>query len=135
MLSLAYTHTQAYTVTQAAHRRTPERAHRDERQNNAAQRMAADLCVCMCVPLQNKCHPQTIAVCETRAEGLGLEAVVCDESKFEYGKDVCGVLIQYPATDGSIEDYKALVDKAHKANVKVRVPALHCALTAHWSSS
>lgn len=55
---------------------------------------------------QSKCHPQTIAVCQTRAEGLGLEAVVVDEDKMAYAKDVCGVLLQYPATDGSISDYK-----------------------------
>lgn len=75
-------------------------------------------------PLQNKCHPQTIAVCQTRADGLGLVAEVVDESKLEYGKDVCGVLVQYPATDGSVHDYRALVDKAHAAGVKV------CALRA-----
>lgn len=46
---------------------------------------------------QSKCHPQTIAVCQTRADGLGLEAVVADESAFEYGKDVCGVLLQVRA--------------------------------------
>jgi glycine dehydrogenase len=56
--------------------------------------------------LQAKCHPQTVAVCETRADGLGLKAEVMDESKFDFGKDVCGVLVQYPATDGSISDYK-----------------------------
>lgn len=56
--------------------------------------------------VQSKCHPQTLAVCQTRADGLGLEAVLSDEDKFVFGKDVCGVLIQYPATDGSIHDYK-----------------------------
>jgi hypothetical protein len=55
---------------------------------------------------QSKCHPQTLAVCETRADGLGLQALVQDEDKFEFGKDVCGVLVQYPATDGTISDYK-----------------------------
>lgn len=56
--------------------------------------------------VSSKCHPQTIAVCQTRADGLGLEAVVADEGSFDFGKDVCGVLVQYPATDGSIHDYK-----------------------------
>lgn len=45
-------------------------------------------------------------MCETRADGLGLQAVVADEDKFEFGKDVCGVLIQYPDTNGTISDYK-----------------------------
>lgn len=54
---------------------------------------------------QDKCHPQTIAVCESRAEGLGLEAVVSSEDSFEISNDVSGVMVQYPATDGSISDY------------------------------
>lgn len=56
---------------------------------------------------QDKCHPQTIAVTASRADGLGLKVEVGDESSFEFGKDVCGVLLQYPATDGSLHDYKA----------------------------
>ncbi|GLC37204.1 hypothetical protein PLESTB_000991200 [Pleodorina starrii] len=79
--------------------------------------------------VSSKCHPQTIAVCQTRAEGLGLEAVVMDEDKFVYGKDVCGVLVQYPATDGTVADYKALVSTAHAANVKVCVATDLLALT------
>eukprot|EP00877_Chromochloris_zofingiensis_P000850 jgi/Chrzof1/10766/Cz05g11130.t1 len=79
--------------------------------------------------VSSKCHPQTLAVCQTRADGLGLEAVLSDEDKFVFGKDVCGVLIQYPATDGSIHDYKALVDKAHAAGVKVCVATDLLALT------
>jgi glycine dehydrogenase len=61
---------------------------------------------CRCCCLQAKCHPQTIAVCQTRADGLGLKAEVMDESDFSFGKDVCGVLVQYPDTSGSINDYK-----------------------------
>lgn len=65
--------------------------------------------------LQAKCHPQTVAVCETRADGLGLKAEVMDESKFDFGKDVCGVLVQYPATDGSISDYKVCICRVRGA--------------------
>ena len=59
--------------------------------------------------LQDKCHPQTIAVCQSRAEGLGLEAVVSDEKNFDVSSDVSGVMIQYPATDGSIHDYSVSI--------------------------
>jgi Glycine cleavage system P-protein len=55
--------------------------------------------------LQDKCFPQTIAVCQTRASGLGLTVKVSDEASFEYGDDVCGVMVQYPATDGRVLDY------------------------------
>ena len=56
--------------------------------------------------MQDKCHPQTIEVCRTRAEGLGLSVIIGDESSFTYDSDVFGVLVQQPATDGSIKDYK-----------------------------
>ena len=56
--------------------------------------------------VQDKCHPQTIAVCQTRADGLGLTVEVGPEDSFEFGKDVCGALLQYPATDGSVHNYK-----------------------------
>jgi glycine dehydrogenase len=84
--------------------------------------------------VSSKCHPQTIAVCKTRAEGLGLRADVVDESdaaalEKRFGKDVCGLLLQYPATDGSVSDYRDLVNKAHKAGLKVVVSTDLLALT------
>lgn len=59
----------------------------------------------MPLSLQDKCFPQTIAVCQTRADGLGLTVKVADEASFEYSDDVCGVMVQYPATDGRVLDY------------------------------
>ena len=56
--------------------------------------------------LQDKCHPQTIAVCESRADGLGLKVLVSSEEDFKFDKDVSGILLQYPATDGAVHDYK-----------------------------
>lgn len=70
--------------------------------------------------VSNKCHPQTIEICRTRADGLGLEIVVGDEATFDYNdKQVCGVMVQYPATDGSVLDYSDVVEKAHKGGMKV----------------
>ena len=37
---------------------------------------------------------------------MGLVAEVGDEKQFQFGRDVCGVLLQYPATDGVVHDYK-----------------------------
>ena len=80
--------------------------------------------------ISDKCHPQTIAICATRADGLGLEVVVGDENGFDYsGNDVCGVLLQYPATDGSVIDYKPVVEAAHAAGAKVVAAADLLALT------
>ena len=62
---------------------------------------------------QDKCHPQTIEVCRTRAEGLGLEVIIGDEAAFAFDKDVSGVLLQYPATDGSVLDYSVQPFSCH----------------------
>lgn len=79
--------------------------------------------------VSSKCHPQTIAVCQTRADGLGLKVEVMDESKFDFSSNVCGVLLQYPATDGSIQSYSDLTSKAAAAKVKVCVSTDLLALT------
>ena len=49
-------------------------------------------------------------MCQSRADGLGLKVVVGDEASFDFDKDTSGVLLQYPATDGSIHDYKVRAD-------------------------
>ena len=80
--------------------------------------------------VSDKCHPQTIEIVKTRAEGLGLEAIVGDENSFDYtAKDVCGVLVQYPATDGAVIDYKPIVSKAHDNGIRVVAAADLLSLT------
>lgn len=59
--------------------------------------------------MQDKCHPQTIAVCRTRAAGLGLSVEVGPEDAFVFGKEVCGAMVQYPATDGSVHHYEVML--------------------------
>src|SRR6266516_301055 len=61
------------------------------------------------------CHPQTIAVVRTRADLRAIEVVVGDPATFKFGGDVIGALLQYPATDGAIRDYRALCKAAHDA--------------------
>ncbi|MCB9855082.1 MAG: aminomethyl-transferring glycine dehydrogenase [Phycisphaerales bacterium] len=64
--------------------------------------------------IADDCHPQTIAVVKMRAEPMGLTVnVTSTESMDPTAADVFGVLVQYPATDGRIADFSALVDKAH----------------------
>ncbi len=60
------------------------------------------------------CHPQTIAVVQTRAEPLGIDVVVGDHANFAVNEKVLGVLLQYPATDGIILDYGPFIDEVHK---------------------
>jgi len=76
------------------------------------------------------CHPQTIEVCATRADGLGLELVVANHEEFDFsGNDVCGVLLQYPATNGSLIDYSDVVAKTKAAQGKVVMACDLLALT------
>lgn len=66
------------------------------------------------------CHPQTISVLESRAQGFGITIEVADvledNSKRveEVGEDLIGVLAQYPDTLGGVEDFRGLADKVHK---------------------
>ena len=74
--------------------------------------------------MQDKCHPQTIAVCQTRAAGLGLKVEVSSEDSFTFGKEVCGALVQYPATDGTIHHYQvprppSATSSTHAAGARV----------------
>ena len=69
------------------------------------------------------CHPQTIAVIRTRAKPLGIRVLVGDHATFEFSEDAFGALVQYPATDGAVHDYRAFCGKAHAANALVAVAA------------
>ncbi|MCB1876279.1 MAG: aminomethyl-transferring glycine dehydrogenase [Chromatiales bacterium] len=75
------------------------------------------------------CHPQTIEVVQTRAEPIGVEVVVGNPFTDLDADDVFGVLLQYPSTDGSILDYRELVEKVHAGKALVAVATDLLALT------
>ena len=77
----------------------------------------------------DNCHPQTIAVVQTRAKPLGIEIKIGDYSRFKFDSTVFGALVQYPATDGAIYDYAEFVRQAHDAGALVVVAADILALT------
>src|SRR5881394_3370208 len=77
----------------------------------------------------DNCHPQTIAVVQTRAKPLGIEIKIGDYSRFKFDSPVFGALVQYPATDGAIDDYSEFVRQAHDAGALVVVAAEILALT------
>lgn len=64
------------------------------------------------------CHPQTIDVVKTRALPLGIEVLVGDHRQFNFDTSVFGVLLQYPATDGAIYDYRDFIAAAHGAGAR-----------------
>ena len=71
--------------------------------------------------IASDCHPQTIAVTEARARARGVNVVVAAASDFDIDDTVFGVLLQYPATDGAVVDYRSLCEKAHEAGALVTV--------------
>jgi glycine dehydrogenase len=77
------------------------------------------------------CHPQTIDVLRTRAAAHGIEVVVGDAGTSLAAdgstKKFFGVLLQYPATDGSLTDHRALIARIHAEGGMV---AMACDLLA-----
>jgi glycine dehydrogenase len=80
--------------------------------------------------VSHHCHPQTIAVVQTRTEALGIELIVADESTFDPNNfHVFAVLLQYPDTTGQVNDYSTFIAKAHAAGALAIVAADILALT------
>ncbi|HEX5521463.1 MAG TPA: hypothetical protein VFX29_07180, partial [Longimicrobiaceae bacterium] len=79
--------------------------------------------------VSERCHPQTIAVVETRAAARGLEVVVGDHRTFEFTEQVFGALVQYPDTYGAVEDFRDFCERAHAADALVTAATDLLALT------
>ncbi len=83
------------------------------------------------------CHPQTINVCRTRAESMGIDLVVGPIADIEFNTPqeenaprknkarrqpsagFAGVLVQYPNTHGAIVDYDDVTTRAHDTGALV----------------
>jgi glycine dehydrogenase len=79
--------------------------------------------------VSNLCFPQTIDVLKTRAEFVGIELVIGDFNTTEIDNDYFGALLQYPAADGSVNDYRAFIEKAHAVECYITVATDLLALT------
>ncbi|HEY4217487.1 MAG TPA: aminomethyl-transferring glycine dehydrogenase [Gemmatimonadaceae bacterium] len=71
--------------------------------------------------VSDECHPQTIEVVKTRAHARGIEIIVGDWRKAALGDDIFGALLQYPATNGGVFDYRQFCERAHAVNAMVTV--------------
>src|SRR6056297_3592685 len=71
--------------------------------------------------VDEKVWPQTLDVLQTRANPLGIELTIQAAGSFEFSDNVFGVILQYPNSDGEIQDYSGLVEKAHEKEIKVAV--------------
>ncbi len=60
------------------------------------------------------CHPQTLAVLQTRAQAAGVELVIGDPATLDASTlKPCGVLLQYPSSDGRVWDPRELIAAVH----------------------
>jgi len=67
--------------------------------------------------------PQTIDILKTRATPLGIELVFGNHLKFEFTEQVYGAIVQYPAKNGQVYNYKSFVEKANTVEARVAVAA------------
>ncbi len=65
--------------------------------------------------VSSACHPQTIDIVKTRSKPLGVEVIVGDHRTFKPDAQCFGVLVQYPDTTGSVQDFEAFFTAAHAA--------------------
>ena len=79
--------------------------------------------------ISEACHPQSIEVVRTRAEVLGVQVILGSHHTFDFSTRVFAVLLQYPATDGTLYDYTALAERAHAHGALVIVAADPLSLT------
>ena len=73
--------------------------------------------------VDEKIWPNTLAVLRTRAAGQDIEIVTGNYADFQPTADFFGALVQWPNSDGSIEDYETFIDDCHEAGLKVTVVA------------
>ncbi|MGR9114621.1 MAG: aminomethyl-transferring glycine dehydrogenase [Gammaproteobacteria bacterium] len=69
------------------------------------------------------CHPQTIAVVQTRARSLGLNVRIGDITQDLDKQAWFGILVQYPGSTGELKDLSQVVETAHRQTALVTVAA------------
>lgn len=84
---------------------------------------------CMNFFAAKNCHPQILAVLETRAEPLGINIIIGDPLQFSFSEKIFGFLVNYPASDGSIIDIQKLSNKVHDSGAFFIVSADLLSLT------
>ncbi|OMJ30353.1 Glycine dehydrogenase (decarboxylating), mitochondrial [Smittium culicis] len=78
------------------------------------------------------CHPQTLAVLKTRAEGFNTNVIVGDYKTFDFTNiegTLVGALVSYPDTVGTINDYTTFSKSVHDHGALLCVSADIMALT------
>ena len=79
--------------------------------------------------VDDECHPQTLAVIQTRAEPLGWEIVTGNPETDLDPASVFGAIFQYPGTRGQLRDLTNVIAGLHAAGAMAVVAADPLALT------
>lgn len=79
--------------------------------------------------VDDNCHPQTLAVVQTRAEALGLEVRVGHVSSLLATTDCFAALVQYPASTGPLQHWQDAASQAHAKGALLCVATDLLALT------
>ena len=74
-----------------------------------------------CFFVDAQCHPQTIAVVQTRADSFGFELVIGESTTLSTSMPMFGALLQYPGTGGAIRDIEPEIAVAHDVGAVVAV--------------
>src|SRR5690554_6281054 len=67
--------------------------------------------------------PQSLAVCQTKAEGLGIKIVTGNPFEFDFTEDFYGALFQYPSKSGKVVDYSGLISRLKQKDIQTAVAA------------
>lgn len=73
--------------------------------------------------IDENCHPQTLAVVQTRAQHFGFNLLVGAPERLLQENDCFGVLLQYPGSDGNIPELEPLIELAHHKQALATVAA------------
>ncbi|CAN5255670.1 aminomethyl-transferring glycine dehydrogenase [soil metagenome] len=79
--------------------------------------------------VDEKVFAQTKDLLITRATPIGVELIFGDYKKIKFDDTFFGALIQYPNSEGSIEDHRKFIDTVHAANAYVVMATDLMALT------
>ncbi len=67
--------------------------------------------------VDENCHPQTIAVLQTRARPMELEVLVGNAAELIHSAECFGVLLQYPGSNGVVSDLREICATANSRDI------------------
>ena len=70
-----------------------------------------------CIFIDENIFFQTKEVLQTRAQSIGLKTLTGKANKFDFNKEFCAIIIQYPDSTGAVYDWESFCKKAREKNI------------------